>query len=164
MSDQPLFVVERLEPQFIEQCSRLIRRVIAAVEYYRAAAKEPELVKYSPAHLLDIITADPDMVLVARVGENCIGFCVSTPDDDLIWIDWYGVDPEWRGQGVASSLLETQSAVFKARGVHKIWCDSRTDNIPSRRALQKAGYREVCTLERHWYGQDYVILEKLLDT
>jgi hypothetical protein len=34
--------------------------------------------------------------------------------------------------------------------------------LPSRRTLQKAGYHEVCTLKQHWYGQDYVILEKML--
>ena len=101
MLDQPPFIVEQLGPQDVEQCSQLIRRVIRAVDCYNEAAKKPELAKYSPAYLLEIITADPDLVLVARVTERCIGFCISVPDDDLIWLDWYGVDSAWQRQGVA---------------------------------------------------------------
>jgi RimJ/RimL family protein N-acetyltransferase len=99
-------------------------------------------------------------VLVAKADGRVVGFCVSRPDDGLVWLSWFGVEPAWRGRGVADALLARLEEAVRARGVHKVWCDSRTDNLPSRRALARAGFREICTVESHWYGLDFVLLEK----
>jgi len=48
-------------------------------------------------------------------------------------------------------------------GYWKVWCDARDTNAPSLRALERAGFRRVCRLTRHWFGQDYVLLEMFVE-
>lgn len=152
--------IDRLDPRDAARVAGLMREVIAAVPFYSEEAKRSEIAKYPEDALRAAAAADPDTVLVAKSGDAVVGFCVSRHDDGLIWLSWFGVDPAWRGRGVADVLLARLEEATRARGIHKVWCDSRTDNLPSRRALARAGFREICTLESHWYGQDFVLLEK----
>lgn len=154
--------VERLDLRDAERVAGLMREVILALPFYSDEARRAETGKYTADALREAAAGDPDAVLVARAGERCVGFCVSRYDDGLIWLSWFGVDPQWRGRGVADMLLAGLEAATRARGIHKIWCDSRTTNLPSRRVLARAGFQEICTLARHWYGQDFVLLEKSL--
>lgn len=152
--------IDRLDPRDAARVAGLMGEVIAAVPYYSDEAKRSEIAKYPEDALCEAAGADPDAVLVARSGGSVVGFCVSRPDDGLTWLSWFGVDPAWRGAGVADALLARLEEAARARGVHKVWCDSRTTNLPSRRVLARAGFREICTVENHWYGQDFVLLEK----
>jgi len=152
--------VERLDPRDAARVAGLMREVIAAVPFYSDDAKRSETGKYGEEALREAAAADPDAVLVAKAGGELAGFCVSRYDDGLIWLSWFGVHPAWRGTGVADRLLARLEEATRARGIHKVWCDSRTDNLPSRRALARAGFREICTVADHWYGQDFVLLEK----
>ena len=152
--------VERLHPRDAARVAALMREVIAAVPYYSDEAKRSETGKYGEEALREAAGADPDAVLVAKAGDDVLGFCVSRYDDGLIWLSWFGVHPAWRGAGVADLLLARLEEATRARGIHKVWCDSRTENLPSRRALARAGFREICTVTHHWYGQDFVLLEK----
>lgn len=152
--------VERLDPRDAGRVAGLMREVIAAVPFYSDEAKRSETGKYGEESLREAAAVDPDAVLVAKAGGDVVGFCVSRPDDGLIWLSWFGVHPAWRGAGVADLLLARLEGAARARGIHKVWCDSRTTNLPSRRALARAGFREICTVQNHWYGQDFVLLEK----
>ncbi len=154
--------VDRLDPRDAARVAALMREVIAAVPYYSDDAKRSETGKYGEEALREAAGADPDAVLVAKAGGDVVGFCVSRYDDGLVWLSWFGVHPAWRGAGVADLLLARLEGATGARGIHKVWCDSRTDNLPSRRALARAGFREICTVTDHWYGQDFVLLEKPL--
>ena len=152
--------IERLDPRDAARVAGLMREVIAAVPFYSDEAKRSETGKYGEEALREAAGADPDAVLVAKAGGEVAGFCVSRYDDGLIWLSWFGVHPAWRGAGVADLLLARLEEATRARGIHKVWCDSRTENLPSRRALARAGFREICTVTDHWYGQDFVLLEK----
>lgn len=152
--------IDPLDPRDAGRVAGLMREVIAATPYYTDEAKRSEIAKYPEEALREAAAADPDAVLVAKADGEVVGFCVSRPDDGLVWLSWFGVDPAWRGRGVADALLARLEEATRARGVHKVWCDSRTDNLPSRRALARAGFREICTVENHWYGLDFVLLEK----
>jgi ribosomal protein S18 acetylase RimI-like enzyme len=152
--------IERLGPRDAARVAALMREVIAAVPFYSDEAKRSETGKYGEEALREAAGADPDSVLVAKAGDDVAGFCVSRYDDGLIWLSWFGVHPAWRGAGVADLLLARLEQATRARGIHKIWCDSRTENLPSRRALARAGFREICIVADHWYGQDFVLLEK----
>ena len=56
-------------------------------------------------------------------------------------------------------LLELEKSV-KDRKSHKIWCDSRTDNVQSITLFKSLGYQLLTTIPNHWYGQDFVLLQK----
>jgi ribosomal protein S18 acetylase RimI-like enzyme len=106
---------------------------------------------------------DRDSVLLACCGKETIAFCLNKYDDGVIWLSWFGVAENWRGNGVGAMLLKELEKTVAVRDCHKIWCDTRVSNRISQRVLQKAGYERICKLKRHWYGQDFYLWQKFID-
>lgn len=145
-----------------EAMSHLMRSIIEPLPYYNAIAKQTEIAKYSPEALREAIEEESQLILAAKADDAVIGFCIGAFDSGTIWLSWYGVSSAWQGHGVGKMLLESLIATTRHLGIHKIWCDCRTENQHSRDILQKAGFQEICTIENHWYGQDFVLLQMFL--
>lgn len=137
----------------------LLRETIQPLAYYNDRARRAELARYTADGLRALVAADPQAVLVARDHTGLAGFCVSRFDDGTIWLSWFGTASRARGQGVGASLLAALAKTLPSRHAHKIWCDSRTDNVESNSVLERAGFRRIATLTNHWYGQDYHLWE-----
>lgn len=136
-----------------------MRATIEPLTYYNAPAIASELTKYSAAGLRALLAGDPQAVLVARDGSELVGFCVSRFDDGTIWLSWFGTAAHARGRGIGTALITALKNRLPSRNAHKIWCDSRTENVESQSVLERAGFRHVVTLTNHWYGQDYFLWE-----
>jgi RimJ/RimL family protein N-acetyltransferase len=154
--------VGRMRPDEAAATAELFTQVVTALPYYNQAAKRSELAKHSPDSLQDSLLKDSDSVLVARTSEIVIGFCFNHNDDGVIWLAWFGVHPDYRGMGVGSALLRKLEETVRDGRSHKIWCDCRTENEASKHALTKLGYVQLCTVQNHWYGQDFILWEKLV--
>lgn len=152
----------RIVPGEADEISQLIKEVVSPLDYYSEFARRAEISKYTPELLQESIRNDPDSILVGRNGSNILGFCLSRYDDGLIWLAWFGVHPRWRRQGIASALLSALEPTVHPRGCHKIWCDCRTVNKPSKAVLELSGYKMICTVVNHWYGHDFILWEKLV--
>jgi ribosomal protein S18 acetylase RimI-like enzyme len=159
---QPNIQIARMPPDMAVEVSRLMAEVITPLAYYNERAKVEELGKYQPDHLVTLATEEPDAVLVAVFGRTPVGFCVSRYDDALVWLSWFGVAAQRRGQGIGDLLLDALERSVPARRAHKLWCDTRTENVASERLLRKRAYRQIVRLSNHWYGQDFYLWEKLL--
>jgi ribosomal protein S18 acetylase RimI-like enzyme len=142
--------------------SALFSTVLAELPYYNKEAKEAELAKYTADHLRDSVAEDAEAVLLAKLGDQLAGFCFTRQDDGLIWMSWFGVHAGHRHSGIGSALLRALDDRARRFGMHKIWCDSRTDNEPSKRVLSSNGYGQICTIANHWHGQDYVLWQKFV--
>jgi RimJ/RimL family protein N-acetyltransferase len=140
--------------------AQLFKSVVNALPYYNAQAKASEIAKYSAEHLQEAASVDPGSVLVARVGIEVVGFAINNLDDGTIWLSWFGVAPTYRKRQIGGSLLQALDQRARSLGIHKIWCDSRTENIESGLALAKHGFQRICTIPDHWYRQDYFLWEK----
>jgi ribosomal protein S18 acetylase RimI-like enzyme len=162
LSSSHMPVVGRVEINDIEPLSLLFKEVVAALPYYNEIAKKSEMAKYSPELLLESITDDPDSVLVAKIEGKLAGFCLSRDDDGLIWLSWFGVHDSYRRRGIGSALLQKLEDTVRNRKSHKIWCDCRTENSASKVVLKNCGYRQICTVQNHWYGQDFILWEKFV--
>jgi RimJ/RimL family protein N-acetyltransferase len=145
-----------------ERLSDLFRTVLHGLPYYNERAKSSETAKYSTHRLRQSASADPGSVLVAHVDGNLAGFAINNLDDETIWLSWFGVNASMRSRGVGGSLLRALDQRARSKGVHKIWCDSRTENVESKVALAKHGFRQICTIPNHWYRQDFILWEKLV--
>jgi len=143
----------------IDALARLMRDTIEPLAYYNERARRAELAKYTADGLRALAAADPQAVLVARDGTAMVGFCVSRFDDGTIWLLWFGTAVHARGRGVGAALLAALAATLPSRQAHKVWCDSRTDNVESKSVLERAGFRRIATLTDHWFGQDYFLWE-----
>lgn len=141
--------------------ARLMRETIAPLVYYNERAIAAELSKYTAEKLRTMAGEDPRAILVARDGDGLSGFCISRFDDGTVWLAWFGTAVRARGRGVGSALLGALAGTLPSRNAHKIWCDSRVDNVESKSVLERAGYRRITTLVNHWFGQDYYLWEWL---
>lgn len=155
-------IINRAEANDIEPLSLLFREVVTVLPYYNQKAKDSEIAKYSPELLLESITADPDSVLVAKIEDKLAGFCLSREDDGLVWLSWFGVNNLYRCRGIGSALLKGLEDAVRNKKSHKIWCDCRTENSASKIVLESCGYTQICTVQNHWYGQDFILWEKFV--
>jgi ribosomal protein S18 acetylase RimI-like enzyme len=159
MPGQPPPAVGPAKAHELGALAALMRETIEPLAYYNERARRAEVAKYSADALRALMTGDPQGLLVARDDTGLVGFCVSRFDDGTIWLSWFGTAAHARGRGVGAALLAALAQTLPARHAHKIWCDSRTDNVESRTVLERAGFRRTVTLTNHWYGQDYFLWE-----
>jgi ribosomal protein S18 acetylase RimI-like enzyme len=154
--------VSRMTPDEADDTARLIKETIWNLRYYNRLAQRSELAKYTAIKLIKKIGDDKDSVLLARDGHEIIGFCISTKDAYTIWLDWFGVRKGARRKGVGRALLTALESTVCARESHKLWCDCRTSNSASIKALSKFGFGRIVTIKNHWYGQDFIIWHKFV--
>ena len=143
--------------------SKLFTKILQKLPYYNSLAKEYEAKKYTRRKLARNLKDDHHSVIVAKEGpRSIVGFCFNHFDDFTIWIDWFGVDRSARGRGVGVAILGETFKTAKERGAHKVWCDCRSSNQPSKNLLRKVGFRNLVEIKNHWYGQDFILWEKFI--
>ncbi len=147
----------------LEKVSKLFGSIVTSLEYYNTLAKETELNKNTPSRLSERLKNDPLSIIIAEnSNEKVVGFTFSHFNDYTVYLDWYGVDPTLRRNGIGKALLENTFEASKKRGAHKIWCDTRSTNEPSKSLLRKVGFRKIVEIKDHWYRQDFVFWERFL--
>lgn len=143
--------------------SRLFRRILRDMPYYNSSARWHEARKYSEKQLEKKTSEDPLSVLVAKDASGLVvGFCFNHFDDFTVWIDWFGVNPSYRTKGVGRAILSRTFETARKRGAHKVWCDSRANNEPSKSLLRNMGFREIALIEKHWYKLDFILWERFV--
>jgi len=146
----------------LPQVVSLFQKILTRIPYYNAATKRDEPSKYTIQLLRGKLRDDKYSVMVAQDESGLVGFAFTRFDDYLIWIDWYGVDPKSRRRGVGSAILQELIRTAPERKAHKVWCDSRTTNEPAKAALRRNGFKAVAELRNHWYGQDFILWERVV--
>ncbi len=155
-------MIQNLAPHLAVPTAELLKVAILESPFYSDWAKSEEMAGLSANKLLTMAKED---VLIFLENDVVLGVLVSSSEEaGLLWLSWCVVSPTARGRGIAGALIEEFHNSAKARGVHKTWCDSRVGNLASARMLEKAGYVVVTTLKKHWYGLDYLIWERLVDS
>ena len=153
--------IENLKRPDIVAFSRVARSIITTTKYYSPVARVSESKKYSPKQVLEDIADSSHIILVAKEEQRVVGFLHGHFNDGTFLIDWIGTHTASRGTRVASQLLNGIQKKIATR-VHKIWCDTRTENKEAVRFFKKHGFKKVATLKDHWYRQDFFLWEKLL--
>jgi len=155
--------VRKARPKDCEKLSLVIETVIRAIPYYNDLAKDTEVSKFKTVDLKLKIKDDPHSVIIACIDNEITSFCLSRFDDYVIWLEWFGVLETYRGKGIANLLLLELDSTISLRKCHKIWCDCRTSNKASIHILTTHGYKQLTTIANHWYKQDFILWEKLIN-
>jgi len=111
--------------------------------------------------LLDIVLALilPNMKRFKAVeGQRMIGFVMGESRGGMGWISTFGVDPDYRRQGVGTMLLNTCET---ALGHQTVRLSVRTSNDSAIRLYRKQGYETVGSWPRYYKGgEDALVMEK----
>lgn len=139
----------------------LVRDTVNGATYYSEDARDSEAMELSTniPKLID----DPNFIfLVAKDGLRVVGFLFGNYDGKTFRMEWIGIKPQYRKEGVALDLTRHMEGLVRGNA-HKIWVDTRTTNEESISILVGLGYEKMAELKRHWYEQDYFLWHKFLD-
>ena len=81
-------------------------------------------------------------LLLAELEGQMVGSVLASHDGRRGWINRLAVHPEWRGQGLASELIDRAEAWLMEQGLKILVCLIEEENTPSRRLFQKKDYVE----------------------
>ena len=155
--------VRRANTGELPRVRRAFLKVLNEIPYYNSLAKRDEARKYTVKKLEEKTNEDRDSIICALNEKGAIvGYLFNHFDDYTIWIDWFGVPKDKRRLGIGTLLLEYLFQSARQRNCHKIWCDTRASNIPSMITLKKAGFSSITEIKNHWYGQDFILWERLI--
>ncbi|HTY71291.1 MAG TPA: GNAT family N-acetyltransferase [Actinomycetes bacterium] len=149
----------RLEPVGLERGRALVEGHLDALAPLHAGAGWPHAdtmdgLRMSLAEPIDdeqtallAVLVDTDEV----VGE---GGWKGPPGPDGVVEIGYGLAPPYRGRGLGSELVGLLTAwVLDQEGVRRVVAEVLADNLPSRRALERNGYRLTHVDEPYvWYA------------
>ncbi len=146
----------------LDALNQLFTSVLVDIPYYNPLAKENEKNRYDTDELAKKLEDDPQSIIVIKDDEKIGAFCFSRFDDFTIWLEWFGVSPSYRGLGLSRLLLKKLEESAKARKCHKIWCDTRTENLAAIHILTNFGYEKITEIKDHWYRQDFFLWQKFI--
>lgn len=128
--------------------------------FYDDAVKKRIIKKNSVRRLLLARWRKNRILFVAKVGSKCVGLIVASFNASIGIVHWVFVHKDYRKQKVGSGLLAKTEAEFKRVGCHKITLT--TEIAPD--FYKNLGYTEEGLLKKHWWGKDFTILSKNLET
>lgn len=121
---------------------------------------------YPPADLEHYGANQPNFrklswTIVARDGEEIVGFLLLLIDTDVAIIDEFLVHTDKRRQGVGMSLLKGAEEKAREQGCHVVKLETGAD-WKARSFYEKYGYVLRAELKKYYGGRDFVLLDKVL--
>ena len=98
--------------------------------------------------------------VVARAGDDVVGFGGLWVMVDEAHVTTFAVDPRWRRRGVGEWLLLSLLDLAVARRAREATLEVRLSNMPARRLYEKYGFRPVGIRPRYYSdnGEDALIM------
>ncbi len=98
--------------------------------------------------------------VVARLGEDVLGFAGLWVMVDEAHVTTFAVDPRWRRRGVGERLLLALLDLAVVRQAREATLEVRLSNLPARKLYEKHGFRPVGIRPRYYSdnGEDALIM------
>ena len=112
------------------------------------------------AYRNELVTNRLASYVVARAGDEVVGFAGLWVMVDEAHITTFAVDPRWRRRGVGQWLLVRLFELADARRAREATLEVRLSNMPARRLYEKYGFRPVGIRPRYYSdnGEDALIM------
>lgn len=104
---------------------------------------------------------DAEFTLVAKDGEELVGYITVHVDSGIAQIEPLMVKKELKGQGIGTILITAAEEKAKTYGVHKMWLETGAD-WKSKAFYKKNGYAVRTILPNHTGGGDFVLMDKMI--
>lgn len=143
-------VAIRVEPMRLEDID-----AVHAIERSSFAVPWPD-----EAYRNEILTNRLASYVVARAGEEVIGFAGIWVMVDEAHVTTFAVDPRWRRRGIGERLLLALLDLSVTRRAREATLEVRLSNMPARRLYEKYGFRPVGIRPRYYSdnGEDALIM------
>jgi ribosomal protein S18 acetylase RimI-like enzyme len=152
--------ISLLDPHEVEEFTSVIHSLADELsEFYVPNAIESIKKDLSETRINVLLSDERNLLLIARSEGQIVGVRVAVFDEGVMNLYLTGVKEEMRRKGVARQIHEwTFEYLNEYRpDVHKLSCDTRTDNLAGIEILVKMGFEQEGVLKNHWHGQDYYL-------
>jgi hypothetical protein len=155
-----------LQPASLKDAGAVHTMIQGAIDespFYSSDFKAFEKRRFSKPFLRALIDADPAYVLLVKSdsGETA-GVMISGPDSGALFLFWAYLLPRHRIGTLAMRSMRDYVAYWNDGQFHKIVTMVRPDNRSPCLLVKRNGYREVALLEKHLFGEDYLLFERML--
>ena len=134
--------------------------VIQTSPHYSDRFKAHEMGRLNKTFLRNLMALDPWHIMIMQSDGKPGGAMVSGPECGAIFRYWSWVFPEFRDTKLGMFGMRAFDAHWDNGRFHKAYTFVRPENAVALLLLRRYGYKEVCLLEKHIFGQDYVFVEK----
>jgi ribosomal-protein-alanine N-acetyltransferase len=98
--------------------------------------------------------------IVARAGDEIVGFAGMWMMVDQAHITTFAVDPKWRRNGIGSQMVRALLEIARPLGARQATLEVRLSNLAARQLYEKFGFRPVGIRPRYYSdnGEDALIM------
>jgi GNAT superfamily N-acetyltransferase len=86
-------------------------------------------------------------VFVYKIKNKIVGYSVLKMEDQVVWLDWLYIDPDYHGKGIASKLFDHAEEFTRKLGNNQLYIWVHPDNHRMLKFLKKKGYDVLNLLE-----------------
>jgi hypothetical protein len=147
-------------PADIDLIHRELMDVIATSEHYNDRFKAHEMGRLNKTFLRILLALDPWHIMIMCADGVPGGAMISGPECGAIFRYWSWVFPSHRQTKLGMFGMRAFDEHWDNTRFHKAYTFVRPENEVARMLLRRYGYKETCLLEKHLFGQDYMLIEK----
>lgn len=158
----PAITLRPARPSEIAIAHQLVSEAIDTSPYYNSRFKAAELQRMNKQHLERLHAVNPDHVMLCMTGDDIAGCMISSPDFGTLWLHWSYLMPKYRRGATALTAMRSFVEHFDNGNFHKIATYTKHGNDAAAAIMKRYGYNHICTLEKQFFGEDYLLYERPL--
>lgn len=146
----------------IDQVHTWLMEAISSSPYYNDTFKTFEKARLTKGYLHSLHAIDPAHIMVMTSNNKPVGFMISGPEYGTLWLYWSYLIPERRRSNLAMSSVRAFVKHWDNGRFHKVATYTKHGNRPAEAVMKRLGFKHICTLEKHIFGEDYLLYEYAL--